>query len=286
MIIFRKLFLLALLLFRFLLKILPFRVTCSFISVLFRVFSCFAIVKRKNVRLNLERVYQFGETLHRPFVRVSSVFGYFGRYFAEFWGPRRWREEIMRDLEIVGREHLDQALEKGKGVILLSAHVGNWELGAWILARLGFQMAGLYWAYPDEGINRLFVKQRCVEGLQIITWDDKGVLRSCMQVLRENRVLAIVADIDYSNTGVMVDWWGQRGRISRAPYLFARRTDAEIIPAICVWKNGSHKIICEEALNVQKTTSEQEFTDWVADVYRKWILKYPQQRLVFRRFCD
>ncbi|MDP3980153.1 MAG: lysophospholipid acyltransferase family protein [Chlamydiota bacterium] len=273
---------------RFFLKIWPYRIAVTLLELSFRFFSLLSMTKRKHVRDNLQAILALrkDKTDSVTAKEVSLVFGHFGRYMAEFWGPLSWREEMFKNLSLRSKEYLDQARNTGKPIILLSSHTGNWELGAWLLARMGLPMAGLYWAHPDPHIQIMVQSQRVTQNLELLFWREHSVVSDCNRVLREGKILAIVADIDYAMTGIKVNCSGLPIRVSRAPAVFAKRAGAIILPSICVWSQRNHEIIFEEPVMPDPDESIEKLVQKIAAIYIKWAIQYPYQRLVFRSFGD
>ena len=66
------------------------------------------------------------------------------------------------------RDNLRRALEAGKGAIICSAHLGNWEWGGVLIARLGFPISAITWVHEDRRVNNFFVRQRTMGGVRSI----------------------------------------------------------------------------------------------------------------------
>ncbi|HNX03188.1 MAG TPA: lysophospholipid acyltransferase family protein, partial [Candidatus Cloacimonas sp.] len=114
-------------------------------------------------------------------------------------------DKLYRNIRIEGREHIEDALSLQRGVILATAHYGNWE-AARVLPKAGIPFSGI--AKPQR--NNLFdnytnaIRERC--GMRIINM--KRGLRDVVHELRENRLVAILIDQNAGNSGLVIDFLG------------------------------------------------------------------------------
>ncbi len=120
--------------------------------------------------------------------------------FEFFRLPRLERDELLRSVEVVGHQNVLDALERGKGVIITSSHIGNWELGAVVLAHLGHQVhavAGVQlgrWLAPA-------VRDAKSE-LAVHTIRPEDGYRKLWRALSRNDLLALMVDGDIFGQGV------------------------------------------------------------------------------------
>lgn len=183
---------------------------------------------------------------------------------------------------VVGREHLEAAFGKGKGVIFLSGHFGNWEM-------LG--LAGGFFGYPivalarvqkhpksDEYLNRI----RSSNGAQIIR---KGIaVREVVRALREGKIVGMVGDQDGGKKGVFVDFFGRSASTATGAATFALRTGATILPIFIFREQGlKHRIEIEPPLQPLAGVSEEEverdLLQRYAKILEEKIRKSPEQWL-------
>src|ERR1700679_3625446 len=112
---------------QFLAKILPYQVSSALVMFLCDMHYSFSKADRQAVENNLKIVYK---TDRVPKSQVRAVFRNFGKYLLEFF-TLNWRlqpEFIQSNVHIENIEYLNHVLQKGKGGILVSAHLGNWEM--------------------------------------------------------------------------------------------------------------------------------------------------------------
>ena len=105
--------------------------------------------------------------------QVRAVFRNFGKYLLEFFTMTRRLQPafIESNVHINNIEYLNEVLQKGKGGILVSAHVGNWEMGGAVLPMLGFPLSVVALAHKDPRVNALFNAQREAFGAMVIQTD-------------------------------------------------------------------------------------------------------------------
>src|SRR2546428_9979014 len=135
----------------------------------------------------------------------------YNRMLFEFFRlPHMTRDELMRAVEVRGREHLEQAVARGRGVIITCCHVGNWELAAAMVA---------HWGYPLHAVargqfSRLLtpaVPEAQTE-LAIHTHSPEDGFRGLLRALEHNELVALMVDGDVFRHGVSVEFFGREMR--------------------------------------------------------------------------
>jgi KDO2-lipid IV(A) lauroyltransferase len=225
----------------------------------------------------------------RPIVR--SVFRNFGKYLVEFFRMPAFTKEFIRKNAVVENQHLlDEALKQGKGVIIITAHIGNWELGGFALGRMGYPLTAIALPHKERSVNELFNQQRAEGGVTVVP--ASSAIRRCIRTLKENGIVALLADRDFSATGIPMLFFGKKTMIPRGAAMFAYRTGAIVLPMFLTRVAGEKfRISIEEPLDLPKDRhemNEKEFTNrfmaqQVAVLERK-IKEDPSQWLLFRRF--
>ena len=100
-------------------------------------------------------------------IMAKEVFINFGKYLADFFRFSKIDNEFIdKHVRIEGIENLTKALERGKGVITVTAHLGSWELGGAVIAILGFPFTAVALGHKDRQINRFFIRQRQMKGIK------------------------------------------------------------------------------------------------------------------------
>jgi len=190
--------------------------------------SLVAAADRHAVQRNVAAILGAG---HPGLPRVArEVFRNFARYLVDFFRFQRVDEDFCRRrVTVVGRDHVDQALTQGRGAILLSAHLGNYELGAVVASVLGYPVTVIALNHRDPQIDAFFQRQRAVRGVRSIPVG--MALRQGFLALRRNELLAILGDRDFFDHGITVEFLGRRMKVPQGPALFSIRTGASIIPA-------------------------------------------------------
>ena len=171
-----------------------------------------------------------------PFIKktIRRIFINYGQYLVDFFllpqlPPARIRSFFCR---INGEEILKRALAKGKGVILLSAHIGNWELGGYVLRMENHPLAVVALAHNTRATNALVNRMRKYRGINVIEVGRSpfsGI--EIMNHLRKNEIVAMVGDRDLSGGGLKVDFFGRKVRFPAGPVVMAMKSGAALIPA-------------------------------------------------------
>ncbi len=212
--------------------------------------------------------------------------------------PKLSQEYIKEYIEIEGKENMDKAISKGKGVILVTAHFGNWELLALVEAMIGYPMKVLAREQKHPQLNRMLNRYREAKGCKVV---HKGIqIREIIHSLRNNQIVGILVDQDAGRGGIYVDFFNRPTSTPRGLISIASKTGADIIPVFIIRKTGPyHKMVMEEPLELEADVVEESQVDFVRKlepakkmrfsdgvnlqkfnrVLEKYIEKYPSQWL-------
>ncbi len=221
---------------------------------------------------------------------ASQIFINFGKYLVDFF---RFSiidaDYIKKYVKVEGRHHLDDVLKQKKGVILTSAHIGNWELGGVALAALGVPLSVVALTHKQERIDKFFTQQRLEKGVGVIP---VGIaVRRCFKVLANNGAIALVSDRDYFDNGLKVEFFGKKAIIPKGPALFSRRCSAPIVPVFMLRnKDDTFTLKILEPIMPVKTDNEHEdlicVTERVIKTIESVVKENPEQWFVFKRFWE
>ncbi|HUJ78786.1 MAG TPA: lysophospholipid acyltransferase family protein [Nitrospiria bacterium] len=174
-----------------------------------------------------------------------ACYGHFGRSAAEFARlGRDDRETILNQVMVEGREHLDRALAAGRGVLFLTAHLGNWELMAVVCNLLGYRLYPVARPLDNPWLNRLIDRIRSRHGSTVISKKEESAPRDLIHALRDGACVGILLDQNMATyDGVFVNFFGRPACTAKGLALIARRTGAPVVPAFIAREADSrHRI--------------------------------------------
>ena len=145
-------------------------------------------------------------------------------------------EEIVRRTEVVGLGALQDAAGGGAGALVISGHLGNWEVAAASVAARGVPMDVTAHLQKNPLFYRHMVELRDRFGLTVIVKNE--AFRLVPQALAAGRVVALIADQNIRKRGVFVDFFGRAAATAKGPALFALRTGAPVFLGVAVRKQG------------------------------------------------
>jgi len=185
---------------------------------------------RESVKANLRRVLPDASE-ERIAYEARWVFRNFGKYLTEFFRFRSFdRRFFLKHVAICGREHIDAALAQGRGALIVSAHLSNWELGAAGLKVIsGYPVNVVVMMHRYGKVNNLFVRERESVGVRMI--DTLVASRPVYRALERNEIVCMLGDRDPTEQGIWIKFFGQPCRFAQGPARFAIRSGAPIIPA-------------------------------------------------------
>ena len=190
---------------------------------------------------------------------------------------------LKKHVEFVGRKNLDNALSKGKGVILVSAHFGNFPLMLVKLSLEDYKTATIMRYMRDVRAEKFFMAKRTQVGIKTIySQPRRACVEAVIKTLRNNELVFIPLDQNFGTGGVFVDFFGKKAATATGPVVLALRTQATILPCFIVrQKDDTHKIIFEEPLNLEKARTYQETIitniQKLTSIIESYIRRYPAE---------
>jgi lauroyl/myristoyl acyltransferase len=156
-----------------------------------------------------------------------------------YYGQRPVAEALAQFASLEGLEHLDAALADGKGVILLTAHAGNFELGGLLLRARNLKVHAVYKPDRFAAVERLRESMRAQGGVVGIPVDGVGFSTlPLVKLLREGALVGMQGDRDFSLNGVAVPFFGRAVPFPRGPWELAAMTGAPIITSFFYTDEG------------------------------------------------
>lgn len=213
---------------RFLLKKLPKKFGAYFGSFIARLAYLVTPKRRKRVCYNLERALNIDSK--KSLAIIKDVYKNLGYVLSEFLIQDQLTEaEIDKIVDFNGLNYLDQALAEKKGVILYTAHLGNWELLGAALAQKGYDVDAIARQQNNSLFDEKINKIRTDSGVEIIA---KGLaVRKVFKGLKKNHIVGILGDQDAREQGWKLKFFDRDASTYAGAVQFAKRTGAPIIPA-------------------------------------------------------
>ena len=191
--------------------------------------------------------------------------------------------ELKKRVDFVGKDNLEKALSSGNGVILVSAHFGNFPLMMAKLSLEGYQIAGIMRQMRDLRTEKFFLEKRNHMGIQTIySQPRKTCVEESIRALRNNSVLFIPLDQNFGTAGVFVNFFGQQAATATGPVVLAQRTKAAILPCFIVRQaDDRHKIFFEPPLILVEGKDDRDTIliniQRLTDIIETYIRKYPAE---------
>jgi KDO2-lipid IV(A) lauroyltransferase len=241
---------------------------------------------REMVRRNLSHVFADPSGINRA---VRRTFIWYAKYLVDYTRMDLLAEKHLRRLVqgFEGREYIDGAISRGKGGLILTGHLGNWEMGGIFLALMGYPLTVITAPDVEARLHQYRVRLRREQKIKVITLDD--TLASSLAVLKSlqaNELVALLGDRDLSGKGIPVNFFGRKIFFPPGPALLAYLSGAPLIPTF-VLMDRDQKYLClaEPPIFLQKTGNRDKDlaanTQRIATLLEKYIRLNPEQWYTF-----
>jgi KDO2-lipid IV(A) lauroyltransferase len=193
-------------------------------------YTLFPSEKRKTI-IHLSQA--FPDKSPEEISRISrDVFINIGMNFAELiWLPRMRPKHIDRIVEFENIKILERLKKSGKPVLIITGHIGNWELLAAAAAHKGYPSTVIARRQNNSWLNNKIIKLRSKWKVETILRDEPGSSRRILSILKSGGFLATLMDQDTKIESVFVDFFGRKAYTPSGPAAISLRSGCEVVIA-------------------------------------------------------
>lgn len=195
--------------------------------------------------------------------------------------PQLFRKGSPVWIDADGLSLVEEGFQRGKGILVFTAHYGCWELmSAWIMKRWP-RIAAVYRALDNPRIDAYVKTLRCSSGGTMI--ERKDILRKTPRWLKANGLIGFLVDQNFAPGGAFVEFFGRIAATTPALAILARRTGATFLHAHTRWEGSRLRLLWGKAPpfsenpNIEKAILED--TQAMTKVVEGWIREDPGQWL-------
>ncbi len=191
---------------------------------------------------NLELAFSTSAPAWRAAV-LRRMYLHLGRQLAEFCRMRRWTAENTRSfLRYEGLEHWEQAAAKGRGVLIVTGHLGAWELSSYYHSLTGHPMSMVIRRLDNPRVDAWVNRIRCLHGNRVLHKDDFA--RGLLQAVRQGQSVGILMDTNMTPPqGVFVPFFGIPACTASGLARVAAKTGAAVLPGCLLWHEDERKYV-------------------------------------------
>ncbi|MFZ0631119.1 MAG: lysophospholipid acyltransferase family protein [Acidobacteriaceae bacterium] len=222
---------------------------------------------------------------------LRRLYRHLGHQLAEFCQMQRYTRENTRELvRYEGLGNYLAARGRGNGVLIVTGHLGAWELSSFWHSLMGYPMAMVIRRLDNPKVDRLVNGIRCLHGNRVLHKDDFA--RGLLSAMRQGETVGILMDTNMTPPqGVFVPFFGTEACTASGLARVALRTGAAVLPGFLVWEEAEGKYVLhfgEEIPLVQTGDDERDMVENTARftaVIESFVRRYPDQWLwVHRRW--
>jgi KDO2-lipid IV(A) lauroyltransferase len=220
---------------------------------------------------------------------LRGVFRNLGFQLVEFCRMPRYRAANTRDwIRTEGLEHYLAARARGKGVLVLTGHLGAWELSSFYHSLMGYPMGMVIRRLDNRLLDEYVNGIRCLHGNQVLHKDDFA--RGLLTAMHAGETVGILMDTNMTPPqGVFVQFFGVEACTASGLARVALKTDAAVLPGFLVWERNERRYVLHFGPELVFTRTSNADNDILAatqqcnDVLEAWIRRYPEQWLWIHR---
>jgi Kdo2-lipid IVA lauroyltransferase/acyltransferase len=207
----------------------------------------------------------------------------------EFCRMPRYTAENTRDgLRTDGLEHFLRAQARGKGVLIVTGHLGAWELSSFYHSLMGHPMGMVIRRLDNRLLDAYVNRIRCLHGNYVLHKDDFG--RGLLKAMHEGGTVGILMDTNMTPPqGEFVRFFGVEACTATGPAHVARKTGAALLPGFMVWEAKEQRYVLHFGPEIEIPRTDDVAADILAgtqmctSVIEAWIRRYPEQWLWIHR---
>ncbi len=254
----------------------------------------FSRKNRRAVISNLTQVLGKEVSRRKIYLLACNTFCNYAKYIVDYFrfpciNENSWKRVIPR---YQGDKFIDDVLKKGKGLMLLTAHLGNWELGGLLFNILGYPVNVVTLVDENLRIDEVRERWRRSRGIKSLTVGDSiTAAKNIADALAKNEVVAMLGDRAAKTNRMKTKFFGKEAYFPTGPVILSLLTQAPIVPGFIIYKGrGRYYGVAEEPIYAQDTGDREEDIKGtlkkIVKVFEKYIRQYPDQWYNFYPFWE
>lgn len=210
------------------------------------------------------------------FASVARLLGTFARL------PRLTPQNISSLIRYDGLDNFQNALARGKGVLVATAHLGNWELSAFAHAWMTAPMHIVVRPIDNRRIDTLVERYRGLSGNHII--EKKDAARGILKALKAGDAVGILIDQNTTlDQGAFIEFFGRKACAGSAFAKLAHHSGAAVVPGFALWSGEEQRYILRFYPEIPMSGDVVEDTQRIHSQLESVIRDYPDQWLWIHR---
>ena len=250
-------------------------------------FWCFGRLRRVGERNLRMAMTQLSSKSRKKIIR--GVYIHLGWQLVEFCRMTRYTRENIRDWMCTeGLENYLAAKARGKGVLVVTGHLGAWELSSFYHSLMGYPMGMVIRRLDNRRLDEYVNSIRCLHGNFVVHKDDFG--RGLLTAMREGGTVGILMDTNMTPPqGEFVKFFGIEACTATGLAHIARKTGAAVLPGFMLWEASERKYVLRFGEEIEIPHTENVAADILEGTQRctaaieRWIRRYPDQWLWIHR---
>jgi KDO2-lipid IV(A) lauroyltransferase len=220
---------------------------------------------------------------------LRGVYRHLGWQLVEFCRMARYTPENTRDwLRTEGLEHYLAARDRGKGVLIVTGHLGAWELSSFYHSLMGHPMGMVIRRLDNRRLDAFVNSIRCLHGNTVLHKDDFG--RGLLTAMHVGGTVGILMDTNMTPPqGAFVRFFGMEACTATGLAHVARKTGAAVLPGFMVWEPAEQRYVLRFGPEIEIPRTDDVAADIVAgtqlctSAIEAWVRRYPDQWLWIHR---
>jgi KDO2-lipid IV(A) lauroyltransferase len=220
---------------------------------------------------------------------LRGVFRHLGWQLVEFCRMSRYTAENTRDwMRTEGLDHYLAAKARGKGVLIVTGHLGAWEISGFYHSLMGHTMSVVIRPLDNQRLDEFVNANRCLHGNRVLSKDDFG--RGLLTAMRQGETVAILMDTNMTPPqGEFVEFFAQQACTGTGVAHIALKTGAAVLPGFMLWEKAERRYVLHFGPELVLARTGDKEADIVAatqqctSAIEAWIRRYPDQWLWIHR---
>jgi KDO2-lipid IV(A) lauroyltransferase len=220
---------------------------------------------------------------------LRGVYRHLGWQLVEFCRmPRYTVENTTGWIRTEGLDRYLAAQARGKGVLIVTGHMGAWELSGFYHSLMGHTMSVVIRHLDNRRLDEFVNRNRCLHGNRMIHKDDFG--RGLLLAMRSGQTVAILMDTNMTPPqGAFVEFFGRQACTATGLAHVARKTGAAVLPGFMLWEPAERRYVLHFGPELAIPHTEDVAADILAATQlctqeiESWIRRYPDQWLWIHR---